>query len=312
MATTTMPRGASNLFLGLVLAFGLGAAGPSAAQSAGAVQSMEPPTQRLSPQVRSEALPLPLTSALKRNLIEPFLAEPLVIDEATLLGAPRIVAAQENRVLLSRGDRAYARGPAGAALLLSPDKEQRFSVFRNVKPLRDTANGVVLGYEAQFVGSAVLLASEGGVAAPVKGQDSAPAVPATILITGAKEEMRAGDRLLPRPPSRWQDLVPQPAAPDMAAHVISVYGSAVLNAGQNQIVVLNRGSADGLAPGHVMAIQKRRTSVVDTSDEARPTLQLPEERNGLAMVFLSFDKLAYALVVEIADAVRVGDRLTAP
>lgn len=310
MAIPTTPQGALNLFLALLL--GLGAVGPSGAQISRAAQSVEPPTERLSPQVRSEALPLPLTIALKRSLIEPFLAEPLVIDEATLLGAPRIVAAQENRVFLSRGDRAYARGPAGAALLMNPDKEQRFSVFRNAKALRDPANGAVLGYEAQFVGSAVLIGGEGAAAVSVQGQENVLAVPATILITGAKEEMRAGDRLLMRPSTPWQELVPRPVTQGTAAQIISVYGSAAVNAGQNQIVVLNRGNADGLAPGHIMAIQKRRASVVDRSDEGRPTLELPEERNGLAMVFRTFDKLAYALVVEIADAVRVGDRLTAP
>jgi len=310
MAPPTMPHGVLNLFFGLVL--GLGAVVPSAAQKAALNASSAPPTERLSPQIRSDALPLPLTSALKRSFIEPFLAEPLVIDEATLLGAPRIVATQENRVLLSRGDQAYARGPTGAALLMHPDKQQRFSVFRNAKPLRDPLSGVILGYEAQFVGSAELLGSETTYGGTALGQEGASVVPATILITGAKEEMRVGDRLLPRLPSQWQDLVPRPATPRTAAQIISVYGSAVLNAGQNQIVVLNAGSAEGLAPGHVLSIQKRRASVVDGGQEDRLTLQLPEQRNGLAMVFLSFEKLSYALVVEVADAVRVGDRLTAP
>jgi len=305
-----LPRGTVNLCTGLVLA--LGVVGLSYAQTAPVDRSKEPPTEKLLPQVRSEALPLPLTSSLKRNLIEPFLAEPLVIDEAALAGAPRIVAGQENRVLLSRGDRAYARSAPGATPLAAQDQDQRFSVFRNARALRDPASGAVLGYEAQFVGSALLVGSEGTEAAAEPGKEDAPIVPATLLITGAKEEIRVGDRLLPRPPSRWQDLVPRPAAPGITAQIISVYGSAALNVGQNQVVVLNRGAADGLAPGHVMAIQKRLALAVDAGDPAKPVLQLPDERNGLAMVFLSFDKLAYALVVEIGDAVRVGDRLTSP
>jgi hypothetical protein len=133
-----------------------------------------------------------------------------------------------------------------------------------------------------------------------------------VLITGAKEEIRAGDRLLPRLPARWQELVPRPAPQGLAAQIISVYGSAAVNAGQNQIVVLNRGSSDGVEPGQVLAIQKRLALATDKGDEARTPLQLPVERNGMAMVFLSFDKLAYALVVEVRDAVRVGDRLTSP
>ena len=98
----------------------------------------------------------------------------------------------------------------------------------------------------------------------------------------------------------------------MRGRIVSIYGSAVASAAQNQVVVINRGKADGLEPGHVMAIQKRRVQTTEKSDATRTALLLPEERNGLAMVFLSFEKVAYALVVQVDDSVRVGDRLTAP
>ena len=41
-------------------------------------------------------------------------------------------------------------------------------------------------------------------------------------------------------------------------------------------------------------------------------LKLPDERNGLLMVFRTFDRLSYALVLDIRDGVQVGDRLTNP
>jgi hypothetical protein len=242
MATWTTPRSALNLLTGVLL--GLGASATAWSQASAPLAPQQPPTERLSPQVRSHVLPAPLSVALKRSLIEPFLAEPLVIDEDALRAAPRIVAAQENRVLLSRGDRAYVRSTNGSALLLNPDKDQRFSVFRDSKALRDPASGAILGYEAQFVGSALLIESESTAVGLVADTEGARVVPATVLITGAKEEIRAGDRLLPRPPSRWQDLVPRPADPGLEAQIISVYGSSAVNAGQNQIVVLNRGAGD--------------------------------------------------------------------
>lgn len=302
------PGGALNLLAALLLAL----AGAAQAQIDPAPPADAPPTERLSPQERSQPLAAPLTSAIKRNLIEPFLAEPMVIDEAAVLAAPRIVAAQEGRVLLSRGDRAYARSTLGSPLEFTTESERRFSVFRNAKPLKDPGTGAVLGYEAQFIGSAVLLGSEGSETVQDQGKDVQRVVPAAILITSAKEEIRTGDRLLVRAPERRDPLVPHPAAPGTVAQIISVYGSSAINAGSNQVIVVNRGSADGLEPGHVMAIQKRRVQTTDKSDTTRTPLLLPEERNGLAMVFLSFDKVAYALVVEVTDSVRVGDRLTAP
>jgi hypothetical protein len=41
-------------------------------------------------------------------------------------------------------------------------------------------------------------------------------------------------------------------------------------------------------------------------------LKLPDERIGLMMVFRTFEKLSYALILEITDGVRVGDRLESP
>jgi hypothetical protein len=52
--------------------------------------------------------------------------------------------------------------------------------------------------------------------------------------------------------------------------------------------------------------------LVDKTDETRPNIKLPDERNGLLMVFRTFDKLSYGLVLDIVSGVRVGDRLTNP
>jgi hypothetical protein len=91
-----------------------------------------------------------------------------------------------------------------------------------------------------------------------------------------------------------------------------VYGNAVINAGQNQVVAINKGTADGMEPGIVLAILSDGARIVDKSDEARPVMKLPDERNGLLMVFRTFERLSYALILEITDGVRVGDRLVSP
>src|SRR5690606_37884677 len=74
-------------------------------------------TIKLSPHTRSTSLSGLALPTLNPALIEPFLNEPIVVDDDTLQSAPRIVAANDSRVLLARGDRAYARGPADAPLL---------------------------------------------------------------------------------------------------------------------------------------------------------------------------------------------------
>jgi hypothetical protein len=273
-----------------------------------------PDTVRLSPRTRYESLASDALPTLKSHLIEPFLAEPVIVDEKGLNSAPRIVATQESRVLLTRGDRAYARGQGDAVLLDEPDKKQKaYRVFRNATPLKDPVTGEVLGYEAQYVGKALLVRSESTQESIGKnGKPHTDIVPATIDIVAAKEEMRVGDRLLPEPPQQLMSYVPHAPQSQIDARIVSVYGSAVVNAAQNQVVVINRGTRDGLESGHVMAILKSGERVVDETDKARTELKLPDERNGLLMVFRTFDRLSYGLILEITNGVKVGDRLVNP
>ncbi len=282
------------------------------ARSASAEGALD--TVRLSPRIRSESLASDALPTLKSHLIEPFLTEPMIVDENGLKAAPRIVAAQEGRVLLTRGDRAYARGQGEAVLVDEPGQKQKaYRVFRNATPLKDPVTREVLGYEAQYVGKALL--ARGESSQPSTDRDGKPrtdVVPATIDIVAAKEEMRVGDRLLPEPAQLLQSYMPRAPQGPVDARIVSVYGSAVVHAGQNQVVVINRGSRDGIESGHVMAILKDGARLLDKTDPARPELKLPDERNGLLMVFRTFEKLSYALVLEITDGVKVGDRLVNP
>jgi hypothetical protein len=198
-------------------------------------------------------------------------------------------------------------------LLDDKGHDQHFRIFRNATPLKDPTTGEVLGYEAQYVGQAVLVRSEGtGEVENKDGTQSSAVVPATIDITGAKEEIRVGDRLLPEPPRQMQTYTPHAPDGKVEGRIVSVYGNAVVNAGQNQVVAINKGTADGMEPGIVLAILKDGASMIDKTDDAHPLMKLPDERNGLLMVFRTFERMSYALILEITDGVRVGDRLISP
>ncbi len=270
-------------------------------------------TVRVSPRTRYESLADEVIPTLKSQFIEPFLAEPVIVDENGLKASPRIVATQEGRVLLSRGDRAYARGPADNKIANDGGKATEYRVFRNATPLKDPITAEVLGYEAQYVGKARLVRGESTEQSTDKdGKDKTDIIPATIDIVGAKEEMRVGDRLLPEPPRQLTSYVPRAPANRVDARVVSVYGSTVANAAQNQVVVINRGSKDGMETGHVLAILKDGVRIIDKTDDAKTELKLPNERNGLMMVFRTFDRVSYALILDITEGVRVGDRLVNP
>ena len=300
------------------------------------VDGQEGATVRVSPRNRIEALdsnPLP---TLQPHLIEPFLTEPLVVDDDTFQRAPRIVAlADQDRVLVVNGDRAYVRGPADAPVLLAPGLPTEFRVFRTATPLKDPVTGEILGYEGQYVGRAHLARGESEsdedvdpqydqprtpaagerMAEPPTAKDATQRmlpVPATIDILSSKEEMRAGDRLLPEPPREFRSYVPH--APDLPvdARVVAVHGNAVRYAGQNQIVVINKGLRDGIENGQVLSLLSTGRRLVDKTDDDKALVKLPDERNGLGMVFLPFERVSYVLVMEITKPVQVGDKLANP
>ncbi|HET6599281.1 MAG TPA: LysM domain-containing protein [Burkholderiaceae bacterium] len=257
-------------------------------------------TTKLSPRVRVSELDNAGIPSIPFNLIEPFLNEAVIFETNELEKAPRIVATQEGRVLLGRGDTAYVRGTLGT--------QRDYRIFREPKPLKDPTTGALLGYEAEFVGTAEYVRQG---ATRVDADGNAVVVPATFTVTSARQEANIGDRLALVPARELTNYAPH--APDglMEGRIVSLYGDA-LTAGQNQIVVLNRGKADGVERGHVLALWRDGATAVDTTDPARPTLKLPDERHGLLFVFRVFDHMSYALILSVQQPVKPGDRFTQP
>ncbi len=236
---------------------------------------------KLEPGVRSslhsEAIP-----TLPPSAIEPFLSQPLVIEENGLNKNPVIVATDEKHVILGNGDNAYVDDiPEG-----SPTEWQ---VYRQGKNLIDPETGKSLGYEAVYLGDARVTRYGN---------------PASIEITSVKLEINKGDHLMPA----VHDLstfgyVPHAPADELNGKIVSVYGS-VSDIGQYNIITLNRGSDEGVDKGTVVAIYRQGQKVGN--------LTTPEERSGLAMVFRVFNKVSYALVLNATRAMSVGDSFHNP
>ena len=255
---------------------------------------------KLSPRVRSTELGDGALPSIPFHLIEPFLNEALIFQGNELENAPRIVGTQEGRVILARGDTAYVRGDLGAA--------RDYRIFREATPLRDPATGNVLGYEARFVGAAEYT-RQGGTRIDAAGRSEI--VPATFVITSARQEAGVGDRLAVVPAREFTNYAPHAPQAAMSGQIASLYGDA-LTAGQNQIVALNRGIVDGMERGHVLALLRDGERTVDKTDPSRPGIKLPDERNGVLFVFRVFDRMSYALILSAQAPVRPGDHFSQP
>ena len=257
-------------------------------------------TVRLSPRVRSELLDNGAIAAIPLNLIGPFLNEAVVFDSNELEAAPRIVATQEGRVMVSRGETAYVRGDLGGA--------RDFRIFRELVPLLDPGSREVLGYEGRYVGTAEYLRSGNTL---VSTAATAAVVPDTFRVTSTRLEAGVGDRLSPVPQQELVAYVPHAPAAPLEGSIVSVYGDG-LRAGQNQVVAINRGRRDGLERGHVLALWRTGIDAVDKTGGRKEAMRLPDERHGLLFVFRTFERVSYALILTVQEPVRPGDRFSQP
>jgi hypothetical protein len=251
-------------------------------------------TVRLSPRVRGSVLDNGAIAAIPLHLIGPFFNEAVVFDSNQLDTAPRIVATQEGRVMVSRGETAYVRGDLAGA--------RDFRLFRQLVPLLDPENGEVLGFEGRYVGTAEFVTA---------GSEEAVIVPATFKITSTRLEANVGDRLSPVPQQELVAYAPHAPAAPIQGSIVSIYGDG-LRAGQNQVVSLNRGARDGIERGHVLALWRAGAPATDSTQGSAVPLQLPNEKHGLLFVFRVFDRVSYALILSVRDPVRAGDRFTQP
>lgn len=260
-------------------------------------------TVRLSPRVRSELLDNGAIAAIPLHLIGPFLSEAVVFDNNDLDTAPRIVAAQEGRVMLGVGDTAYVRGDLAGA--------RDFRVFRQLVPLLDPITREVLGHEGRYVGTAQHVRNGGTQLASAGGGGVGVVVPDTFRISSTRLEALVGDRLSPVPQQELVAYVPHAPSAPVEGRIVGLYGDG-LQAGQNQVVSINRGKRDGMERGHVLALWRAGANATDRTSGGKVAMRLPDERHGMLFVFRTYERVSYALILNVQEPVRAGDRFTQP
>jgi hypothetical protein len=272
-------------------------AGTQPGTSAGPAASGAPPsgTARLAPRARAESLADQEIPSIPPSAIEPFLSRPLVIEPDGLDKAPTIVATEKDRVILSTGNTAYVRGIAEAG-------EETWYVYRQGAPLIDPDTDRTLAYEAIYLGTA---------------QVTRPGNPATVVLTSAVQEVNAGDKLIAAGPPQSMNYAPHAPSAQLRGRVIRIYGSVgrVGEAGPQQIISINRGRADGIEVGHVLALYSLGGTVRDTTKgpySRDALIKLPDERAGISFVFRVFDRVSYALVMHVTRPISPLDVVRTP
>jgi hypothetical protein len=255
-------------------------------------------TIKLSPHAR----PTPLTAAVPTIPLEdikPFLNESLILDEDVLSRAPYVVAYVGEHMLGDQGVEVYVKG-------LHPSRELptggtiAYSLFRSGKNYIDPDSGKLLGYKATLVGYGELIA----------GGD-----PATVLLTSINSGIQKEDKVLINNSPEFEFYY-EPATPTtkVSGYIIEMPDNMPLGNSQSAIggvAVINIGAENGLKAGDVLGIFKKGRDVKDPKNLLIP-IELPPERIGEVMVFRTFTKTSFALIVRSIRPVYLNDIVTNP
>jgi len=262
------------------------------------ITNVQASTYRLSPQARVT----PLTEAVDSipyEQIAAFLSKGLVLERSQINSLPYILSVRGDHMVAAAGNDVYVRGG-----LASPSGT-RYSVVKIGDELRDPDDNKVVGYQGIYIG-------EGAMA---RGGD-----PATVSLTQSNREAREGDRLVPETVDIPLNFFPKSPDVDIDGRIISVVDGVAL-IGQYQVVVINRGARNGLAPGDVLSVYQTgdtvrdrhdRTFVSKTSLFGGKKIQLPDEEAGTIMIFKVYDRIGYGLVMEARQALYIHDAVRNP
>ena len=257
--------------------------------------ALDTSTVKLSPRVRAESTARTVIPSIPTAIIEPFLTRPLVVEADGLDKAPTIVAAEESRLMLEAGSRAFVRG-------MGDSKEAVWFVYRRGPPLVDLETNTTLGHEALYLGTArVIRAGE----------------PTIVVLTSVTQDVTIGDKLVAAGRPEVPSYAPRAPSAAVQGRVIAIYGgtSRTGEVGGQSIIALNRGKNQGLEVGNVLALYRPGATVADASRSGGTpagALTLPNERYGVAFVFRVFDRISYALVMHITRPVNVKDVVQNP
>ena len=288
------------------------------------------PRVGLQPSVHREGEAVP---AIPLSELKMFLKDMRVMTSEEVSSAPYVVGLEEARLRGAVGQNIYVRGlqgepgqrwaivrpshvfrgfdqdDAASADLVAHDLDSNAAMVRS--PWREDSRndghygkGDDLGVEVSVIGTAETLRTGD---------------PATLLLLNATQEIRSGDRIMPLDESPY-DAYYYPHAPKSVPANAKVIGfaDAMDAAGPRQVVMLSIGAKDGVDNGQTYTIFEPGETVHDDvasnswNRGIGETVKLPDEYVGHVMVFRTFDRVNYGLVMDGLRPVHVGGRLDMP
>jgi LysM domain len=258
-------------------------------------------TVRLSPEVRSEPLGQAITT-IPYKVVAAFLGRPSVISKDEVKSAPYLINVRDKHIVGSAGDEVYARGISSAG------EGIRYNIMHVGEPLYDPDDHDLLGYAGVYAGTGPVVTTGD---------------PAKLKLNETVREVLPGDKLFAETYHLNMDFVPHAPGSSVDGRIFAVNG--VFVAGRYQVVAINRGTKAGLEAGNVLAIYQAGETIKDVYSDGRsadpmhtPTgafkknVKLPDERAGTVLVFKTYERMSYALIMDASHPISIGDYVRNP
>jgi hypothetical protein len=291
---------------------------------------------KLTPRVRvsslTEAVPtIPVAS------IGPFLTQPYVADSDDVRRAPYVVGFPDEHIVAGIGDSIYVRR-------IDSNAQRSFQILRPGDELRDPDTNETLGYEAVFVANAELERAGDPAKLRVVRAEREVSIADRVIPASVEEPL---SNFYPKPGPRGMRARLLGVLNGVSQ--IGRYDVVILNRGGRDGVErgdvfevfrggsterdqVRRGGFDynwreesplsrDFWLGSDAEIRGFRVDEPNANEPFPPTAELrypratyvkPYERSGVVMVFRTFDRVSFGLVLEARRAMSIDDRLAAP
>ena len=233
------------------------------------------------------------------STLAPFLSWPRIISKNDLTSAPYIIAARDAMLLLEKDKDVYIKGLADSR------RGDTYGVYHSNGELKDIETGEVLGTEVSYHGRVSIIQPDNVT---------------TARIENSNREIRAGDRLIkvdPKPRALSMPILPP--SNKVRGTIMSLYDADIIS-GQHMIVLINRGSREGIRPGYILGIyspprlandpyEKR----LDNWHSKQPiSVRLPPERVGSMIVYSVGERFSYGLINKSDHQIKKGFKIGNP
>ena len=244
-------------------------------------------TYRMSPQARVTPLSQAISSIPFEDVVA-FLSSGVVLEKKQADALPYLLETRGDHLIASAGNEIYVRG------ITNDMPGARYNIVHIGDPLIDPDDNRLIGYHGILIG---------------EGSLRRTGDPSTVALTSTNQEAIQGDRLLPAAVDVPLNFYPRSPSTTIDGRIISVVGGVSL-IGQYQVVVMNRGSSDGLSVGDVLTVFQAGRVVDDRIGGGK--VELPDEDAGTVMVFKTYDRISYGLVMEATQAIHIHDSVRNP